>query len=201
MTMEEYRKKKLEIYKKITGDSEFNKEKGCYLEACIRCNGACCRNFPCSFSPDDFVDIDDLDYMKRILDTGYFVISTFSTYYTKYIGETIYYIRPRGIKDESTMLANKIPVDNECIFHTVDGCLLDFYTRPSEGALLVPHKGSFGLGICSNNYSYDDLMENWREHQDSMNELVKYYYNKSLEINKPDKGKLYKLKKKLRQGE
>lgn len=200
MTMEEYRKKKLDLYKKITGKKDFNKENACYLEGCIRCNGACCRNFPCSFSPDDFIDINNLEYMKKIIDTGYFIIANFPNYHS-FNNDITYYIRPRGESDIESFVTSRIPMNNECIFHNIDGCMLDFYTRPSEGALLIPKKGYFGLGICSNDYSYEDLVSDWKKYQDVMIELVDYYDKREVKIKKPDNGRIYKLKKTIRKGE
>ena len=62
-------KEKLELLKSIDENSSnffdnFKSElcKECYGESC------CCYRYPCIFLPDDFYDINNLEYMKKILD-------------------------------------------------------------------------------------------------------------------------------------
>lgn len=199
MTIEEYRKKKLDIYRNISNNIKFSKDNACSLELCRKCDGACCKSFPCAFSSDDFIDINDLDYMKNIMDTGLFVIDNYIVFPA--MKDRIYFIRSRGIKDEDLYIYDRAASDNECIFHNIDGCLLDFYTRPSEGALLVPNKNKYGLGVCSNHYSLSKLKEDWLAHQDVMKELISYYQGRKIVKHKPDNKMINSLVLKLRNGD
>ena len=201
MTMEEYRNKKLELYRKISERENLFMDNACNNELCSKCKGACCRNFPCSFSPDDFVDINDIEYMKSVLDSGYFIISAFSIYESPSRYELVYYIRCRGLMDDNTIVSTRSPYENECIFHNEKGCSLDFYSRPSEGALLIPSERRYGLGVCENSYDYKKQIEDWRKCRSIMNTLIDYYKDNKSNNKKVDNINIYRLKKKLRKSE
>ncbi len=191
MTPEEYKNKKLDLYRNITGDPNFDKESVLNDELCERCEGACCKTFPCTFSPYDFVDIDDFEYMKSILDTGYFVISY---YYEE--DECIYYIRAKGLNDRGVVAKSKAK-PNECILLGEKGCQLDFYSRPTLGALLEPKSNKLFM-CCKHRYSMDQLTKDWLKYQQQMLKLKKYYLFKK---RVPNKGKIYKLERIIRQDE
>lgn len=106
----------------------------CAPSICEGC-GNCCKQFPCAFSPNDFLDINNLEYMLNILNTGLVVLAV--SYNMKNV-----YLRPRGLADEklisTILLDSKIANgDNPCILHTKNGCLLDPQYRPSEGLLYM----------------------------------------------------------------
>ena len=191
MTKEEYMIKKLELYKKITGNNDFNEEYVTNKNLCKRCGGSCCKNYPCSFSPDDFVDINDFNYMKQILDTGFFVIDSFIDYQNK---KNTYFIRCRGSQDKKGIFCFNSPYGNECLLLGENG----FYTRPTIGALLTPKSNNHGRGICTNEYTYKKHKEDWEKHQDIMLKLIEYYANNK---KMPKVSKIYKLEKIIRQDE
>ena len=191
MNKVEYEKKKLEIYRKITRNENFNIEFATDDILCKTCKGACCKNFPCAFSPDDFADINDLDYMKKLLDTGYFVIDSFLSYNN----EKIYYLRLRGKKDKKVILIKKYIISNKCIFHKRK-CLLDFYIRPTGGALLIPRNSRKGLGTCYNEYTFREQVDDWKAYQNVLVDLIKYYEDKKIKV--PRESKVYKLERLIR---
>ena len=196
MTEEEYRIKKLELYRNITGNSNFKEDYVTNDNLCRRCGGSCCKNYPCAFSPHDFVDINDFNYMKRILDSGFFVIDSFIDYQNK---KNTYYIRCRGSQDKKGIFNFNSPYGNECLLLGDYGCLLDFYTRPSTGALLTPKSNKVGRSVCTNEYSYKKHQEDWEKHQDIMLKLIDYYANTNRKM--PRVSKIKKLKKIIRQDE
>lgn len=193
MTKEEYINKKLELYRKITHIDEFNMEYGTNNKLCKRCGGSCCKNYPCSFSPYDFIDINNFDYMKRILDTGYFVIDFFTDK-----EKNIFYIRTRGLQDDGIVI-NHRSLENECVLHKNNKCELDYYSRPTGGALLIPSRRDLGLPFCYNYYTYKVQLDDWSKFQDIMHEIVSYYQGKN--INVPKVSKIRKLEKIIRKDE
>lgn len=191
MTKEEYKKKKLDLYRRITDNKWFDEIDAINSKICKKCGGTCCMIFPCAFSTGDFIDINDIDYMKSILDTGYFVIDSFVKYTDS---EIVYYIRVRS-KEEEAIVVRKGKRGSECSLHTKDGCMLDFYTRPTQGSLLIPCMNRYGLGVCDDEYDYKTMYNDWCEHQDVMKVLVDYYYNKEIT---PKSSKVNKLSKIIR---
>ena len=194
MTAEEYKNKKIEIYNRLAESEEYNERNLTNGELCHKCGGKCCRNYPCVFSPEDFIDIYDLDYMKSILDTGYFVIDTFFRYQGE---DIIYYVRPRGVDDDN-VVTDPDKRGRRCILHTDNGCMLDFYTRPSGGALLIPNPNRIicEYSRCDAKYSSTDQYEEWCDYQDVMLELLDYYSDKKIA---PNASKINKLSKIIRQ--
>lgn len=108
------------------------KKSFCSSEYCTDC-GRCCKRFPCIFSPNDFLDITDLDYMRKILDTGVVTIVYYNNLYPLII-------RARGIFDSEEVACKDIDRDNPCILHTENGCMLPDVYRGSEGLLYIREK-------------------------------------------------------------
>ena len=102
----------------------FNSCKGC---------GKCCGSFPCVYSPRDFLDITDLDYMRRILDTGVVSIVRYNNNYPLII-------RNRGVLDEDSIACGDIDTINPCILFGKNGCALSDVYRSSQGLLFVIEK-------------------------------------------------------------
>lgn len=160
----------------------------CINKKCKKCKGACCESFPCTLSPFEFVDIEDINYMKSVLDTGVLTIAPGN------IAKTFYLIRPRGEKDTDFIIADYVPNPNDCLLHGKKGCLLDPIARPTEGLLLLPRDK--GRNLCECLYSEMKLMEDWFKYQDVLNELRKKY--KGVQIPKDNINeetiKIYRLK-------
>lgn len=189
MNKEDYITKKLEIYRRIIKSDFFNPLSLENKNMCSECGGSCCSRYPCSFSPDDFIDVDDIDYMKKILDTGFFIIDTYFSYNPN---DRVRYIRLRGSKDKNTYICNDYISRNECIAHC-EGCIFDVYTRPTGGVLLIPKSDNSKYSMCESAYSFEDKKDDWRKHQDTLNELISIYENKKYCM--PKISKIYKLEK------
>lgn len=148
----------------------------CSPSMCKKC-GACCNQFPCAFAPNDFLDINNPEYMLQILKTGLVVLAV--SYNRKKI-----YLRPRGVADEklvSTILLNSTVADgnNPCILHSKNGCLLEPQYRPSEGLLYV-RRNHFGHIIM---YTEDDYEEEYGKYQESLCKLFYDYGNDPIALN------------------
>lgn len=192
MTEEEYRKKKLQLYRNIVNDQSFSEENATNNLLCKRCEGECCKSFPCAFSPDDFIDVDDFDYMKTILDTGFFVIDRYP-----HNSNMIYYIRGRGMNDTNGIIVKNGSKYNECMLLTENGCLFDFYTRPTFGALVEPNRDGIFI-TCFPRYSLKQISEDWLKHQKNLLRLKRYY---TFRKKSPNVSKIYKLERIIRQDE
>lgn len=125
-----------EYYKSKFEENDFDITKTfCSSGQCSKC-GKCCMRFPCVYSPHDFLDITDLDYMRKILDTG--LVSIVSC--CKIDGfEGDFIIRNRGIFDSEFIAFDNIgkDINNPCILHTEKGCMLPDVYRASEGLLYI----------------------------------------------------------------
>ncbi len=98
---------------------------------CSNCGG-CCKTFPCTYSPYDFLDIRDKDYMRRILDTGVVTLVNYNNYYP-------YVIRNRGVLDGDYVAGEDNEyTNNTCILLGENGCMLEDQYRASQGLLLIP---------------------------------------------------------------
>lgn len=162
----------------ITSDySDLDIEKTfCASSICKTC-GACCNQFPCVFSPNDFLDINNSEYMVNILNTGLVVLAI--SYNMKNV-----YLRPRGVADEKLVgtifMNSKIANgDNPCILHTKNGCLLAPQYRPSEGLLYVCND-HFNHIIM---YNESDYEIEYGKYQESLAELFYNYGNKYIALN------------------
>lgn len=99
-------------------------------DLCAVC-GNCCKNVPCTYSPRDFLDIRDIDYMRRILDTGVVTIVNYNNYYP-------YVIRNRGVFDSEYVAGSDNELTgNTCILLVENGCMLKDQYRASQGLLLI----------------------------------------------------------------
>lgn len=106
----------------------------CSSSSCKTCGGSCCKEFPCVFAPNDFLDINNHEYILNILKTGLVVLAV--SHNIKNV-----YLRPRGLNDEKWFSTIRLPgkhySKNPCILHTKNGCLLESQYRPSEGLLFI----------------------------------------------------------------
>ena len=134
--------------------------KNCLQDSC------CCNKYPCIFSPKDFIDITDLEYMKKIIDTGLICISNYKK-------NNLLIVRPVGKRE---ICNNPNYNKNTCIFyHYKTGCMLDFNIRPTQGLLFIPQDNT-----CIDLYSSDEIEKEYKPYQDILKEL--YYYQKSVNV-------------------
>ena len=150
--------------------------KRCLCDVCDKCKGECCQNSPCVMSPNEFVNINDMDYMKNVLDTGVLTIAPCNE------GCNFYVIRPRGVKDLDTIVTGFVEYNNSCILQGENGCVLEPLFRPTGGLLLIP-KEQYGEIKCVQHYSDFKTIEDWKKHQKVLKELIEIYRN--VEIEKP----------------
>lgn len=104
----------------------------CNSSLCSKC-GNCCSTFPCVFAPSDFLDITDINYMSKLLDTGLICLSQSED-------KKVLLLRPRGLGDRelwSDLDEIKYTYDgaNPCILQSSSSCLLPAIYRPTEGLL------------------------------------------------------------------
>ncbi len=152
--------------------------KPCLSSKCAKCKGDCCQNYPCTMSPREFIDINNIDYMKSVLDTGVLAIAPASADCTFFI------IRPRGERDLDTIATGFAFNPNSCILQGKKGCVLNALYRPTEGLLLIPTINKYtGKEECKPYYSDFKIIEDWQKHQAVLKELRKMY--KDIEIEKP----------------
>lgn len=137
--------------------------KEAFCSSCRGC-GKCCRRFPYVYSPRDFLDIIDLDYMRKILDTGVVTIVRYNNRYPLII-------RNRGVLDKDSIACGDIDAHNPCLLLSKNGCMLPDIYRASQGLLYVI--GEFGYIHCHKALYSDD---------DYLKEYDNYTYQKALSI-------------------
>ena len=164
MTIEEYRVLKEEILRFNSIASIVNDGNYSNYDRCISCQGKnCCQHFPCAFSPEEFLDINNVFYMRELLETGVIVLSKRIS-----IRIRIPYIRPRGIYDSHKLITARTSGGNTCSLLTSNGCLFDPLFRPTEGLLTIPKKLN-----CFECYGYEQLKRDWTQYKESMYALMK----------------------------
>ena len=187
MTENEYKNRKNHIIEECSYN-RVDMLKSCLCDACKKCKGNCCENYPCTLSPKEFIDINNIDYMKGVLDTGALVITQCN------LGCDFYIIRPRGIKDLNKIVTDFVFSPNSCILQGPKGCILDPLFRPTDGLLLLPEK-KHGEIVCEPHYNDFKVIEDWKKPQEVLKELREIYKNKEVEIPKAneDTAKKYTL--------
>ena len=150
----------------------------CRSKVCKRCGGGCCQSFPCPFSPNDFVDINDDNYMHRVLNTGLLSISR--KFYKESSSDSFLLIRPMSYHDSGYVVSDNISKstnNNACrLFVKGKGCLLESDYRPTGGLLLLP----FPLQECINFYSTSDQIREWGKYQKALKRLEEEYIGKRI---------------------
>lgn len=147
----------------------------CNAKLCSTCGGGdCCHTAPCIFSPYDFLDIRDVDYMKNILNTGLICISK-----SPACGE-ILVLRPRGREDEKSIVSVTYE-RNPCILENGSGCMLLAQYRPLQGLLYIPRDDN-GTILHSIMYSEYKCAYDYRRFQDVLKALADEYYDKSIPV-------------------
>lgn len=144
-------------------------EQFCNPKLCSSC-GSCCSVAPCVFSPYDFLDLCNLDYMRNILNTGLVCISRSSLDY-----ETLV-LRPRGKKDTESIVST-IYDYNHCILENGKGCMLPVQYRPCQGLLYIPRCDN---GFVLHTILYSDYLftYDYKQFQNILKDLAHEYYNK-----------------------
>ncbi len=142
----------------------------CSDKLCQKC-GACCKSGPCVFSPNDFLKIKSVRYMKGILNTG--LIGLF------YYGNGSIILRPRGLGNDPYIASNIQHINyresykNPCILLGENGCMLPDEYRPTEGLLYFEIDRDLYEHIKL--YSQRDYLEEYEQYKDYLWKLAEYY--------------------------
>lgn len=140
-------------------------------DACRKCQGACCKNMGCHFSPTDFKEI-SFDYLKEVIMKGYISID----WWEEPDDSPSYFLRMRNVGgpiiDPSW--------GGRCVLLTDDGCPLSFNERPLGARSLKPSPD----GYCVVHYSKEQCKYDWANYSDILKELVEYFTKDLCEINK-----------------
>lgn len=159
-------------------------------KACSKCTARCCISFPCAYSPNDFLDLNDLEYMSSILDLGLLCISE-----TSYRSCRI--IRPRGLNDSNRVVSMYKDychnIINPCILQNAKGCMFSPFHRPSEGLLYIPITENDHIEA----YNVDILEEEYMPYQESLQKLYDKYYYMEVPKAKPTKRQVRILTRKI----
>ena len=137
-------------------------------DVCKNC-GECCNHIPCIFSPNDFIDINNLDYMKGIMETGLIRVS----YVKDYNNKNIYVLGPCGQMDMYPYFDPKFD-SNPCILNGYNGCMLSNEFRPTGAILLYPSKHIINRCVCF--YRTEHIINDYKPYQDTLKNL-KYEYD------------------------
>ena len=93
-------------------------------QVCRKCGGACCKNKPGVFAPEQFVGIAGMqvELARGDLIVGYFDYESDSR-------PRVFYLRPR-MEKESGPVEEWWPNPSPCVYLTQHGCRLSYEARP-----------------------------------------------------------------------
>lgn len=142
----------------------------CDSPLCFKC-GMCCLMCPCTFAPSDFIDITDINYMSRLLETGVICISESPE-------SGLLIIRPRGWGDSYIVsTSDRIRPDNEggnpCLLLSNNGCILPPVYRPTEGLL---HFHTLTI------YNEKDIEREYLVYREALLTLYEQHYYKRIPV-------------------
>lgn len=186
MTLEEYRVIKDKILA-MKSKCFVNGPKDCiFPEKCAACTrDNCCRHSPCAFAPEEFLDLTNRAYMKKLLETRLIIIAP--------VDYHVLGIRARGTKDPATMAATEFVFEsNPCALLTKNGCVLDYLFRPTEGLLVIPEEK-----ICPGLYEHDEKANDWKAYKKYIDKLVARYGDRYLGYGPITSGEIEEYKRLL----
>ncbi len=160
----------------------------CDYHLCQLCGGDCCQSYPCAFSPFDFLDLRNLNYMRPILNTGIVCIRP--------VRSNNFILRVRGYEEKNTIIAKNRHKINPCILASDKGCLLPTLYRPSEGLLFVPYLKNQKIKH-SILYSMNTCIQEYAFYKKVLNQLYSEYKSKKIPIPQNKEEKVEKLMKAL----
>lgn len=146
-------------------------------DSCKKCEGACCKQMGCHFSPKDFDEI-SFESLKSEIDKGVISID----WWEEQDGGCSYFLRMRNvgapIVDPSW--------GGRCILLTETGCPLPFEKRPLGARALIPKRAvPTGIyifdGICHSYYDKEQCKNDWLKYDDILRQLVDYYVSKEID--------------------
>ena len=140
------------------------------LELCKKCGGKCCQQYPCHYSPDDFVDL-SYDGLKAEIEKGYISIDWWEGDADSTLNEfdKTYFLRVKtawGCVTDPSWGGQCILWDKE------NGCPLDFEHRPKGGRMLIPD-----LSDCKQAYLKLQCALDWRSYYPVLHKLYINFYD------------------------
>lgn len=166
---DEYRQKVLEQYASVKHED---------LEICKECGGNCCLRAPCHYSPSDFEDLSYKGLKKTLKKRRYITVFRVSSKTCKSAFRDMkvdfpyfYILRIRTSGTGQASCSAQIDDDDLCVLLTSKGCPLSYEERPMGARLLIPKKEM----KCVNLYSIDECLYDWKDHQDVLRKLFKYF--------------------------
>lgn len=143
-----------------------------FCSNCIGC-GECCRKCACVYSPRDFLDITDLDYMHRILDTGLITIEN-------YLGKYPLILRNRAISDGEKIAVTGHRGHKYCLLYSRNGCVIPHIYRASQGLLYIVHENKGHTALYKDEY-YLEEYDNY-DYQAALSILYEEYKDVTMPI-------------------
>jgi len=135
---------------------------------CSECQGGCCKNMGCHYSPRDFKQI-NIKTLKKLIDEGNTSIDWWEGDILDEDRDRTYYLR---IRNKNSKIVDP-SCGGECILLTEEGCNLSFFNRPMGGRALLPSEK--GAGNCKTEYSKEDYCKEWYPYQNILGFLVEMY--------------------------
>ena len=145
---------------------------------CKMCGGNCCMNAPCHWSP---YEVGELSYRKLkafLKKKRYISIVRFSKAACKIafkdldVTDSYYYVlRTRTSDTGIAAVAAEIDEDDLCMLLGKNGCDLTYEARPYGAKLLIPKSEK----RCEHLYSFETCFHDWRNHQELLKRLFKYF--------------------------
>lgn len=166
---DEYRQKVMDLY---AGQRHEN------VEICKKCGGKCCLHAPCHWSPDDIGEI-TYKNLKKILRKKKYIsilrlrsrICEASLEEFSVDGPYFYVLRTRTMDTGIAAAAGFIEEDDYCMLLGKNGCAISYDERPKGARDLIPNDN----GRCEQLYGMDECLKDWKEHQDVLKKLYKYF--------------------------
>ena len=153
-------------------------------EFCRICQGECCKNSGCAFSPRDFRGEITKERLVKLLNTGIVSLDWWegdpNNTSDSSLNDTVekaFFIRIRNfVLDDEDKLAPIIDPSfgGRCILLTKKGCKLSFENRPLQGQALVPMPR---YNKCEIGYSKRDCCIEWLRYDTLLNEVYLEYCN------------------------
>ncbi len=148
-------------------------------ELCKKCGGKCCKYCGCHYSPSDFTEI-TYENLKKEIKKGHISIEWINLDSWNREKGGVYILR---IRNKGKAIVDTDFERNSCVLLTEHGCKLDYASRPLGGKLLIPYlrKDAYSSKetlLCYFEYDIDACINEWKEYQNILERLVKYFSEK-----------------------
>ena len=138
------------------------------IDICRQCEGKCCKQCGCYFSPYDFNNL-SFGGLKSVMDLGYISIDTIIKRHSG-LNNDYLILRIRN-KERNIYDAYHISGKLGCALLTSTGCTLNYEERPRGGRMLIPKR----YNLCEPRYTLRECSLEWRHYQSVLNYLAEHY--------------------------